>query len=467
MQNQANAQAAQQTAAAVAGIRAEQDRIRQQAAQQALMTNQAAQASARLLQGLNLGGLTAQDYANSAAAERAGAAGYSGGLQQTVGDAAAQVQHDLSAAGSPQQALNQSQAAGNVLYGLGGQLPANQLDAAGPLVAAQQRALPAQTLGYGQAVATGLIGAGQQRAEQYNSDILAARAKQAGIAADYFAQLSEDARKRGQDAVANAYKALGAAQTQNKNDILAYNDWYKGQISAFNANGLADYRSGMLDINTTRANNTAAYQQGQLDLGNRRADIANRNADIAQQNANKPENIRFITDSSGRKYTFDPNTGNVTTLPGNLGKPRPSTTTSGGITASQTRQLGTQIRGMKNPKPVNGTTAAPTGYNEALNATLSSVPNTAAWKKQARRQFNGIYGSLDVHVGNWLKAARKKQPDWTLSQMVTYMASVEDPNDFTLDQAAPALAKAYNFPVEGIRAFLRGIKANKEPALAG
>jgi hypothetical protein len=157
---QAQALAAADVASAVAGIRAQQDEIRRQAGQQAGQVNDAAHSAAQFLQSLGLGDAVAGDYAHAAEAQRAGAAGYSGGLRTTVDDAAAQVQRNLASLGSGQQVPGQGAAAGDALYGLGGNLPANTLDVLGPLAAQSARALPAQTLGYGQALAVGVQGAG-------------------------------------------------------------------------------------------------------------------------------------------------------------------------------------------------------------------------------------------------------------------------------------------------------------------
>jgi hypothetical protein len=204
----ASGRAASDTDALVAGYKTLQSDALAQASARAAQQGQLGLDTSRYLEWLNLGGLAAGDYANAAAAQRAAAAGYSGGLQQTVSDEAAKVQANLAAAGSSQTALNQGQAAGNALYGLGGNLPALQLDAIGPTVAAGLRALPAQTLGYGQQLAFGELGQGQQEAAKLNAEIVTARAKQGALAASYLDKLSEVARESGQDRISNYYKAL-------------------------------------------------------------------------------------------------------------------------------------------------------------------------------------------------------------------------------------------------------------------
>lgn len=246
----ANKMAGQAVGAQVAGIRAAQQQIRQDAAAQAAQVTQASIAASKYLQSLGLGNAVAGDYANAAEAQRAAAAGYSGGLQQTVGDAAYQVQQNLAGLGSTQQAAPNVAATGNVLYGLGGNLPASQLDVQGPLQAAQARALPAQTLGYGQQIATGVLGAGAQEAGRMNADVLAAEAKRATLAAQYLSDLEKAARDAGQDRIANTLSVLKLQQAdaaqqataQYRQDQLDFKTWQERQQNLRSQAGL-DFRT--------------------------------------------------------------------------------------------------------------------------------------------------------------------------------------------------------------------------------
>jgi hypothetical protein len=210
----ASARAASETAATIAGYHTDQQAARDAAARAAAQQGQLGLASSRYLAGLDLPGQTAADYQAAAAAQVAAAQGFQGGLQQTVTDAAQGVQRNLDALGSPQAATDQGQAAGNALYALGGYLPSGNLAATGLANATALRALPAQTLGYGQELAQGELAAGQAEAAKFNPDIVNARAGQAALAAKYLDSLSEQARQAGQDRVANLFKVAAIAQDQ-------------------------------------------------------------------------------------------------------------------------------------------------------------------------------------------------------------------------------------------------------------
>jgi len=281
----AAARAAEKTNALVAGYTSLQTAALQQAAQRAAQQGQLGVAASKYLEGLDLGGRVAGDYANAAAAQRAAAAGYSGGLQQTVSDAAAEVQRNLAAAGSPQTAVNQGAAAGNVLYGLGGNLPALQLDAVGPAVAAGLRALPAQTLGYSQTLAAGQLAQGQQEAAKYNPEIVAARANEATLAADYFDKLSAAARDAGQDRIANLYKLLSLKQ---KDDAAV---------------ALANYRDAQLHKPQTFGSPTSGYFSIDPATGK-----------VSQLTTGTGSAPKTFGSSTSGYFTIDPATGKVVQL---------------------------------------------------------------------------------------------------------------------------------------------------------
>lgn len=244
----ASAHAAAETNAVVAGIVAQQQAAYQQAALRAAQQGQLGIATSKYLEGLDIGGAVAGDYAHAAAAQRAAAAGYSGGLQQTVSDAAAGVQANLNAIGGPQTATNQGAAAGKVLYGLGGDLPSTQLDVVGPTVAAGLRALPAQMLGYGQLLAAGELGQGQQEAAKLTPEIVAARAQQPTLAGKYLDSLETAAATARQNAFDNAIAqakvnqdAASAQETASYHaqSLAALNQWRNAQIDLANAKAAA------------------------------------------------------------------------------------------------------------------------------------------------------------------------------------------------------------------------------------
>jgi len=299
----ASGRAASETNSLVSGYQGLQTSALEQASQLAAQQNQFGLGASKYLQSLDLPGLTEQGYANAAAAQRAAAAGYSGGLQQTVTDAADAVQRNLSAIGSPQTAPNQGQAAGNALYGLGGQLPAESLAATGLAVAGGLRTLPGQAIGYGQTLAAERLGAGQTEAAKYGVNIAEARAKQGALAVDYLDKLAAAAQDAGQDRIANYYKALSIKQKDESAAALA--NYREGQlkISSFKANAAVDYQNARLTNDTARITETAAhhqaleklsaasaanleaYRNNQIDLGTFNANTSRINSQTSRLNA--------------------------------------------------------------------------------------------------------------------------------------------------------------------------------------
>lgn len=190
LSTQANTLAHNDVASQVAAFQQQQAQANAQATQRAQQINLAAQAAARYEAGL--GDQTAASFDNAAKSEAGFAQGYSGQLQQTASDAAAKVQAGLAAVGAPAgQAPSTTQGTdlANVLYGLGGQIPANTLETAGQAAAAAQRQLPAATLGYGQQQASGTLGQGAATAAALAPNIANALAQQPTLAAQYLSQL--------------------------------------------------------------------------------------------------------------------------------------------------------------------------------------------------------------------------------------------------------------------------------------
>lgn len=190
LSTQASTLAKNDIASQVAALQQQQSLANNQAAQRAQQINLAAQAAARYEAGL--GDQTAASFDNAAKAEAGFAQGYSGQLQQTASDAAAQVQAGLASVGAPAgqaPSTTQGMDLANVLYGLGGAIPASALETAGQAAAAAQRQLPAATLGYGQQQASGALGAGATQAATLTPQIANALAQQPTLAAQYLIQL--------------------------------------------------------------------------------------------------------------------------------------------------------------------------------------------------------------------------------------------------------------------------------------
>lgn len=191
---QARAAAQADTQAAIDLYRAQQDMTNRQAQDRAGQVTLASQAAAKYLSGI--GDQTAGSYNNAAQILAGLAQGYSGDLKQTATDAASQVQQQLAGLNAPAGGLKtstgetaQPASLANVLYGLGGQIPANLLVTSGQALAGAQRQLPQATLGYGQQQAAGTLAAGQDEAAKLTPQILAAQAGQPKLARDYLAQI--------------------------------------------------------------------------------------------------------------------------------------------------------------------------------------------------------------------------------------------------------------------------------------
>ncbi len=227
--------------------------------------------------------------------------GFQGNLQNTaVGDAtaAAAALRNIGAPAGQMPTGAQGQALGNVLYGLGGVIPANVLETSGLAQAGAQRQLPSTTRAYGEQQALGALGAGSAAAGKLGQQIINAKAGEGAVAQKYLTQF------------------LNANTAKQKQDAL--NAWRESQ-----ATSLADYRTRTLGLATTKANNDAIYKQAYLThLQNGESiqqahnaameSVANYNAKTGRINATKPStsNIKTI---GGRIVRVNPN-GTVDTL---------------------------------------------------------------------------------------------------------------------------------------------------------
>src|SRR5215831_3972587 len=166
------------------GIHAEQQRLINQGTSQAKLINQMGMAAARLTQpwaqGVN------QAYLDAAQQQGGMAKGFSGELQTTAQNASADLVNQLKALGSSQvPPVEQAPALANVSYGLGGVLPGDTLSRQGTLAYQAAQAIPQGFLGYQQQQALGAMGAAQQRAMDYQPDIIKALASQPQVTRDY------------------------------------------------------------------------------------------------------------------------------------------------------------------------------------------------------------------------------------------------------------------------------------------
>ncbi len=221
------------TQSQVDAIKAQQALLNQQGLDRANQVTAASQAAAKFLAGL--GDNTASSYNNAATTLAGIAGGYNGALQGTAQDAASQIQQQLAGLGAPADSLKtatgqtpQPAALGNVLYGLGGAIPANLLVTSGQAAAAAQRGLPAATLGYGQQQAGGALASAQQQADQLIPQIEALKAGQPKLVQQYLTSIQSQLTNT---ALANSLINSRAAGTKTARINAITNQTYKGTIA--------------------------------------------------------------------------------------------------------------------------------------------------------------------------------------------------------------------------------------------
>lgn len=288
---QARAMASQDTSAQVNAIKQQQDLYNTQASDRAAQINLASQAAAKFLAGI--GDNTASSY-NTAAQTLAGLAqGYSGDLRNTADDAASQAQAQLASLGAPAGSLktatgqtSQPEALGNVLYGLGGAIPANLLVTSGQAQAAAQRQLPASTLGYGQQQALGTIAAGQQQADQLTPQIVPAQGGQSKLAQQYLSSIQSQ---------------LASAQQQQTSNALAQSLIGSRTASTQIAKG-----------NLTLAQDRLAQSQANSDRSYQLALTRLSTSDQPKASASLSKSLGYLADSAGNAILQD---GKKVTLP--------------------------------------------------------------------------------------------------------------------------------------------------------
>lgn len=293
--NTARKQAGVDVNATVAGIRAVQDQDVKQAADRAGYVAGAAKGAAKFLTGLNLGGALASSY-KAAGNDIAGlGAGYSGQLQHDVGAADTKLAGTLSRLGAPGGAPSTAGLAGNVVYGLGGKLPAEGLFSAAPVAVANENAATRALVGYGQQQGLGLIGAGQQAAERLQPQITAAEAKLPSLVNTYATTLTNAAEKSRQNAITDTLAAIRLDQAGNRDAATA--EYRQAQVDAANAriaetaaHDAATERVATYNANTSRIN----------------ADTSRTSAATARENAvtSRAKAVGYIVGDDGQQHAL-------------------------------------------------------------------------------------------------------------------------------------------------------------------
>lgn len=311
----ARSQANADVGAIVAALKAQQAQAQQLAAQRANQISGASTAAAGYLDKLNLGGRLADTLAQASKDQAGLASGFSGQLQQDVGNAAAKTNAGLAAINAPGGPMaNTSAAAGDTVYGLGGKIPANLLLTLAPAAVAAANARPAQILGAGQQASVGAIRQGAQQVAALNADIQNQTAKLPSLVSSYLSRLTTADQRAVNDA-ANRYLSAGRLDQ-----------------SAQNADALNAYRQASLD-------STNAYRQASL--ADRQA--ARAQAAAARSTRSSGSGISFIKDASGRTYVVNKTTGKVALAPGTLGQPRAG---SGSSAKGAKPPTGSQLSGL-------------------------------------------------------------------------------------------------------------------------
>lgn len=257
---QARALATGDTQAVIAAIQAQQALYGRQAQDRAAQIGLASQAAAKYLGGV--GDTTAASYTDAAKTLAGFAQGYSGDLKQTATDAAASQQAQLAGLGAPAAGLKtstgetvQPASLANVLYGLGGALPANVLVTSGQALAGAQRQLPQATLGYGQQQAAGALAAGQQQADTLTPQILDAQGKLPSLALQYLSAIRSGQTQEFNQKLALAKYGTSVDQFNTRQGLAAAK--YKTGVDQFNVKTTLQYKQ--LDLSATKAAR-AAFQ---------------------------------------------------------------------------------------------------------------------------------------------------------------------------------------------------------------
>lgn len=128
--------------------------------------------AAQAIQSLGLGEAAQGAYHSAASADAAFGKGFSDAMREVLGESGGQINEALAAVGAPEgQRIGpgSAEAAGNVLYGLGGFIPARTLEQQGVSAYEQYAGVPAATAGIGAFYAAGQLAKAQQELSDWYS----------------------------------------------------------------------------------------------------------------------------------------------------------------------------------------------------------------------------------------------------------------------------------------------------------
>jgi hypothetical protein len=189
-------------------ITTQQQRASEQAQRQAEMLRGLYAAAADAAK--SLGPEIGQTYTNAANQQAAYGQGFSGGFKNLEQGSADQINAQLAKLGAPQgQMVAGDKGGADVLYGLGGALPAGTLSAQGAAFKSAADFLPASTLGRGaQAVQASNYNATLKN-QEFADQLKTLDAKYPGLVRDVYSQLVQN---QSQSTAADVNRALGSSR---------------------------------------------------------------------------------------------------------------------------------------------------------------------------------------------------------------------------------------------------------------
>lgn len=213
-------QARQQATSQLAPVYAELDRLQQEAAQRARLRGQAITASSEALARAH--GQAAPEiegvYGRASERQAIFGKGYSDTMRRLQEQEAGQANELLAQHGSPQQLGVSNQA--DVLYGLGGMLPASTLNLSGAAFASAARMLPETARGVGQQSYLQNLREGEEKQQEFEELRRETALKRPGLESEALQQMLENRR---QDlALEIQAEYLGIAGRKAGADITGY-----------------------------------------------------------------------------------------------------------------------------------------------------------------------------------------------------------------------------------------------------
>lgn len=190
--------------------------LRQQKAEQARMAKEAqaitgyAQGAAQLV--APIAGQVAQTYQAAADSQANYAKGFSTGMQEIQNKAAAEANAELAKHGAPAGQMQQpTTAASDVLYGVGGYIPASTMSREAAAFSSAAAMLPATELGRGQQLLGSRLAASGETQREIDSRLSELKGRYPGLYAQALRQLERDQLTAQQD-----YRQLQQQERQNQ-----------------------------------------------------------------------------------------------------------------------------------------------------------------------------------------------------------------------------------------------------------